>query len=292
MVRTLGCAPHHRRREYTFTVCSALRTDHPANAAYSGCRENTRAPLTADPRRRYTDIVMKPEEEIAEKYLKGQSLRCVKFEPDGNIPPDFRVGRKIGVEVRRLNQNYFDNSKPEALEELSIPLWYLIKSEASKLDNKYKGNSYWLFLEHNRPMNEKRRDTAKSIRKHLNNFLMSGKQTPVTLHVNDNLLIRVECASPSPGKLFRLGAHTDMDSGGALVSLYIENINHCISDKSTKISDYQNRYDKWWLLLVDFMMWGLDEDEIPVVKSGISSLRSFDRLLIISYGFGRLLFDM
>ncbi len=36
----------------------ALRASHPANAAYSGCREKDRAPLTADPRRRYVTLLL------------------------------------------------------------------------------------------------------------------------------------------------------------------------------------------------------------------------------------------
>ena len=83
-----------------------------------------------------------------------------------------------------------------------------------------------------------------------------------------------------------------MDSGGALLSMYIENINHCIKEKSNKISQYQNRYNKWWLLLVDFMMWGLDENDISIVKPSISTLGLFDRLFIISFSNGKLLFDM
>ena len=46
---------------------------------------------------------MKPEEKTAEKYLSALSLGPVTYEPDGNVPPDFKVGKSLGVEVRRLN---------------------------------------------------------------------------------------------------------------------------------------------------------------------------------------------
>ena len=67
---------------------------------------------------------MDESERIVEKYLLALELGTVVFEPDGNIPPDFSVGGRIGVEVRRLNQNYQNsNGRSQGLEELAIPLW-------------------------------------------------------------------------------------------------------------------------------------------------------------------------
>ncbi len=191
---------------------------------------------------------MNLEEIIAEDYLKGLSLGQIIFEPDGNIPPDFNIGKTIGVEVRRLNQNYFGNSEPEGLEQLSFPLWDLLEKESSKFDTKYKGNSYWIFIEYNRPNNESGKDTAKSIKKNLNNFLLGGGQTPADLIVNNNLTLSLYPSSPAPGNVFRMGGGIDHDSGGALLSMYIDNITHCINEKSNKVSSYLNRYEKWWLL--------------------------------------------
>ncbi|MDO9271654.1 MAG: hypothetical protein Q7T94_01375 [Rugosibacter sp.] len=66
---------------------------------------------------------MDDSERLAEKYLLALNCGEVVFEPDGNIPPDFSVDARIGVEVRRLNQNYEkSDGSIEGLEELAIPL--------------------------------------------------------------------------------------------------------------------------------------------------------------------------
>jgi hypothetical protein len=49
---------------------------------------------------------MNASERLALAYLHGLDLGPVEFEPDGNIPPDFVVGGRIAVEVRRLNQQH------------------------------------------------------------------------------------------------------------------------------------------------------------------------------------------
>lgn len=235
---------------------------------------------------------MKPEESIAEQYLLGLGLGQVVFEPDGNIPPDFSIGKTIGVEVRRLNQQYFGSSDPEGLEKLSFPLWDLIKKELSKFDSKYNGNTYFIGIEYFRPYNESAKATAKAIREKLNNFLLSGDTPPEDLPINSNLSFSLFLASTKPGRTFMMAGGLDHDSGGALLQMYIDNINHCIDQKSKKIGPYLNMYKDWWLLLVDVMGWGLDIKDNSLVKSKINSLKNFNRMVIIRYGNGQFLLDM
>lgn len=67
---------------------------------------------------------MRKSERLAQEYLSRLSLGEVIPEPDGNILPDFSIDGRIGVEVRRLNQNYTGGpGRPEGLEVLSISLW-------------------------------------------------------------------------------------------------------------------------------------------------------------------------
>jgi len=49
---------------------------------------------------------VKIEEEIVQEYLHKISTDVV-HEPDGKIPPDFKLNQIIAIEVRRLNKNLF-----------------------------------------------------------------------------------------------------------------------------------------------------------------------------------------
>ena len=51
---------------------------------------------------------MNKDEKIANTYLKSLGFQKLEFEPNGNIPPDFTINKKIGVEVRRLNKYFND----------------------------------------------------------------------------------------------------------------------------------------------------------------------------------------
>jgi len=238
-------------------------------------------------------IKMNQEESIAEQYLMGLGLGQVVFEPDGNVPPDFSVGRTTGMEVRRLNQQFFGSSGTEGLEELSYRLWDLIKNELSKFDSKFTGNTYLIDVEYSRPYNESFKATTKSIRKELDNFLISGDLPPIDLSINSNLSFSIISGKPIPGRTFALAGGLDHDRGGSILQMYIDNINFCIDHKSNKIEPYLNMYEDWWLLLVDDMGWGMDLiTDSAYVKSKINCLENFNRIVIIRNGDGKFLLDM
>lgn len=71
---------------------------------------------------------MDASEKLVESYLKG-IFTDVRYEPDGNVPPDFLADSRVAVEVRRLNQNHDDGSGkgPRGLEETAIPIWRRVR---------------------------------------------------------------------------------------------------------------------------------------------------------------------
>lgn len=235
---------------------------------------------------------MKVEERTAKGYLERLGFGGVRFEPDGNIPPDFSVGTSTGIEVRRLNQNYFGPDEPRGLEELAIPLWRILREATSGFDSQFDGRSYWVFAEYKRPSNKTSREAAKSVRDSLEDFLRRGGQAPDELVPDNNLRLAVHQSSPVQGQVFRLGGGIDQDSGGSLVPMYVDNISYCIREKSLKIAPYEDRYDTWWLLLVDFMGWGLDDRDELHIRSRIPSLERFDRLIVIDSQDGGLCLDL
>ena len=53
-----------------------------------------------------------------------------------------------------------------------------------------------------------------------------------------------------------LGAHTDDQEGGWVISEMVRNLDLCIAEKTKKIENYKSRYPEWWLILVDRVSFG------------------------------------
>jgi len=227
---------------------------------------------------------MKPEEAVIERHLLKAWGENIVYEPRGkDTTPDFLVNGVNAVEVRRLNQNFFNGEQTEGLEQLAFPLYDALKEVLASFESRYSGQSFWVFVNYERPLSKNIREIKVEMKKSLENFLQAGLSLPCILQVNENIEFQVYSAEPTNGKIFRFGGETDENAGGGVISVYIENINHCIADKSAKIKQYKSLYKEWWLYLVDFMELGLGYNEINEVKNAISDLDEFSKVVIISY---------
>ena len=205
---------------------------------------------------------MKWEEQIALDYLTACGHKEIVFEPDGNVPPDFSVGRSVAVEVRRLNEN----RSGKGLEQDGVPLHQALKSVLAEFDQPEEVDCYWLAYRFHRPVG-----TIKSIKQNtrqgLDQFLKTTPPTPHEIQLSVNISLTVLNANQKSFYRFRIMSWSDLDSGGWVKYLYPQNIHHCIQEKTAKIQPYWANYREWWLLLVDAIGISLDKIEISdVVK--------------------------
>jgi len=223
---------------------------------------------------------MNREEQIAEAYLKSLGLKNVVFEPDGNIPPDFSVDDTIAIEVRRLNQHYFTKDDVHGLEETRIPLFQLLESALREFDSQYKGCSYWVSIRFHRPV-EKGITNKKAIVKALTDFLQRPFPMPCDVQVTDNMFLHIFQNQDAAGKVFRFAGGTDRESGGWVMEEFKKNFDHCVEEKTIKIKDHHNKYNVWWLVLVDQIAHGFNESEKSKMKSMISVNSQWAKVIVL-----------
>jgi hypothetical protein len=226
---------------------------------------------------------MDRSERLAEKYLTGVGLGAVVFEPDGNIPPDFVVDGRIGVEVRRLNQNYTDGSgQPEGLEEVSIPLVQRLKRLLPTLGPSVHGESWYVCIDYSRPIGNWRLLESR-IRQGLLAFMRQPLRERTDIPVAPNVTLDLLLAGRDYGSFFVLGASGDNDSGGFVLAELEKNLRLCISEKERKIAPYRGKYPEWWLVLSDHIDFALDVEDREYFRSHImrNVPHSFARIVLL-----------
>lgn len=227
---------------------------------------------------------MKPEEQIVFRHLKKLYGENVVFEPEPNSTPDFAVNSFIGVEVRRLNQYFFQGEQPEGLEQISFPLIDAFTKTAKKLNSLYTGISYWVDIAYKRPLNTNIRQAKKDMELALKNFLdLEVSDFPYEISVNSEITFSFYESNPGNGKLFPAVGNYDSDAGGENISVYVENIRHCINVKSFKIGNRLQMYSEWWLYLVDYIELGLDTNEITKVVKMVDNIGNFNKVVVLSF---------
>lgn len=224
---------------------------------------------------------MKREERIAYNALKNLDSKFnIVYEPDGNKPPDFSINGSIAVEVRRLNQQYYnENGKQEGLEKISISLIQSIQTVLNKIGDLKTGNYYLLAITYSRPF-EKDKSLPTRIENDLRNYALNCESSTNFLFYGCNLSIIIFKTSTKLNRTFAICGQSGIDSSGVLNDIYIDNINHCILEKTQKINPYFQNYSQWWLLLVDAILPG--EINYTTISKSLLLNKCWQKIIIVS----------
>ncbi len=226
---------------------------------------------------------MNCDEEIVNKYLQTNVGGVIVHEPDGKIPPDFSIDSSIAIEVRRLNQHYYLGENTKSIEEMDIPVRKIFGRIIRNFPYENKGKSYFVGLRLDHPIKSFDKKTIKEVKIILENYLSSIMvDISVSYRVNSKITLYIDPAAPKPGKLFLPGGMINHSEGGFVIPIYFENINHCIDDKNKKTENYKQKYNEWWLILVDHLCYDLEFPNIEEIKKNIGNLRNFSKLIIIT----------
>jgi len=225
---------------------------------------------------------MKREEQLAYNYLTYQGYSKIKYEPDGNIPPDFLINETIAIEVRRLNQHYTANltDLPDPLEKLEFALIPRVNSILKEYPIGTNPNSVFVFVEFGRPLtvNKKLLNDIKSL---LEQHKMNDIHVITSVKISENLTIRFHPSSKKFSTLYVLGIVADNNSGGLVVSNIYHNLKLVIKEKERKILKYYNRYPEWWLLLIDFIGYGLDDFDFHQLGQYKINSSKFKKIILV-----------
>lgn len=223
---------------------------------------------------------MDKSEEIVEKLLKQMGFKSVIYEPDGNIPPDFLADHRVAVEVRRLNQNYESANGMQGLEETAIPLWQKLE----KLCNSFgrsEGESWFLCFRFSRPL-KPWKSLESDLRKALADFMAQPTRINGNIYRKDCFKIDVIRASEPAEYYFSMGASSDDQAGGLIVTEMLKNVAYCAEEKRYKSTKFRSKYPEWWLILTDHIALGLDNQNQQQFLAHAKRPDGWDKIVIVS----------
>jgi hypothetical protein len=226
---------------------------------------------------------MDESEQLAQQYLSSLNIGPVVFEPDGNVPPDFSIGGKIAVEVRRLNQNFeFPDGTRQGLEQLSIPLWKRFKSFLPSLGPSLNGECWYVGLDYRRPL-EQWRTLDPLVRSQLRTFMAQPVRSQTTLRVTPSLSLDLIRSGKDHGSFFVLGASSDDDSGGWVMGEIERNLRLCVAEKERKIEPYRSKYSTWWLVLPDHIDYAMQDEDRSAFRCEVMPRipHRFDKIVLL-----------
>jgi len=222
---------------------------------------------------------VKIEEEIVQEYLHKISTDVV-HEPDGKIPPDFKLNQIIAIEVRRLNKNLFAGQFSKGLEEDQHSLVDGLSEIIKEFDSPIPADNYGIELRISRPT-PKINKLKSAARKELRSFLENKPNMPFEIKLSANVSIILSKDNRKSLKVFHIAVISDQGHCGWTAPDYVENINFCILEKTTRIQKYKFKYPEWWLVLIDSLAVGIKEPEKTFVIQHIIKGADWKKIIVI-----------
>ena len=60
-----------------------------------------------------------------------------------------------------------------------------------------------------------------------------------------------------------------------------KNIRYCAAEKLRKVSKVRSRYPEWWLTLVDYVGFGIDDYDLEMFRNQVRIEHDWDRIVVI-----------
>ncbi|HEY1929855.1 MAG TPA: hypothetical protein VGG92_20485 [Caulobacteraceae bacterium] len=221
---------------------------------------------------------LNPSEALAARYLTELNIGIVVHEPDGNAAPDFSVGRRLAVEVRRLNQNHETGGAYAGLETAKAAILARTRKVLPRFGPAPEGRGWWVSYYYWRPLD------WKAFKAHLPKVLAAFKEAPredgVRIRVTPTFEMEIERRDSVAANYYTLATFVDRDEGGFVVSEIIRNLNLCITEKDGKIAHCRDRYAEWWLLLPNHIGPDVDPASLDILHQHVD-LKGFDQVILL-----------
>lgn len=224
---------------------------------------------------------MDSTERLVYEYLTSQGFSDIVYEPDGNVPPDFVIDGLVAIEARRLNQNEETAGRLRGLEQTAIPLRTLIEKQLTSMGPSTTGVSWFVFYTFRRPL-PPWKELERALKQTLTEFKDCPSPAPTLTVVTPMFNVRFIRASAVHRDIFVLGGWVDYNSGGFIVAEMSRNLSICIEEKSRKVAKVRHKYQQWWLVLVDYIGYGLTESDREQLRELTKAKGPWDKVILVN----------
>jgi hypothetical protein len=211
------------------------------------------------------------------EHLVKRGCSDIVYEPDGKVPPDFRVDGAIAVEARRLNQH--DSTGEHGLEETRIPLTMRLSSLIRSMPS-VSADTKWIGIDMRRPL-PAWIEVVPKVREFLSR-IDAGKSRQGSTVAIGNLELEYHTSSSSESGAFKVATILDRDWGGLVLANLLHNLDLCVAEKSRKTAAYRAGYEQWWLALVDTIGYHLEEPERQELREAFTLQHDWDQVVLIN----------
>jgi len=225
---------------------------------------------------------MDKAEKIVEQYLISKSYETVVYEPTVNATPDFLVDGRIAVEVTRLNIHYDDHLlEPYAHVQHLIPVYQSLRNMLLKFGPSIDGESWLVFFSLMHPFKGWGAIRA-AVKSELDAFYACKNRENCSFKVAESIEITLRKAHKQMETFYFYAGGSEDFQGCLVISEMNRNIQIAADLKSVKIKSEKEKYDQWWLALVDGIGCGISGQDFEQLLSMPLNRLDWNKILLVN----------
>ena len=228
---------------------------------------------------------MNQEEKITSLYFNNLGHKnLVPFPLGKNEPPDFSLN-KIGIEVRRLNDDYL--YKKNRNNNLDIILYNFTKNMVNEIRDKVIHKSLILTAKYRYSIRKEKLKKGKGeiYKKSLNSLLSIINSYDVfenELEISDEIRLKISIQKSNEPRII-CGYPRNIDGAKFMMPTLIHSIEHIIKEKNRKIEHLESDFKENWLVLVDHLnLHFLEKDEEMYIENYNFNKMIFNKIIILT----------
>jgi len=225
------------------------------------------------------------------QYLTSQGFASVIYEPDGNVPPDFLVDGRIAVEVRRLNQHEDTGNGPRGLEHVQARVVAVLRGVCASIGPAASGVTWFLICQFRRPL-PRWRELRRALQSKLGSFVDTQETNSAWIEIVPRFRIQLWRSPEKQPNRFVVGALSDHDWGGFVLSEMRRNLLIVMDEKRRKVARVRSKYDVWWLVLANHIDCSLSARERQELRAMVSVDDPWERVVLVDPAHPERAFDL
>lgn len=227
---------------------------------------------------------MNEDEKHAYNFLISLNLGKLDQEPLGKSTfPDFVTQDNTAIEIRRLNNQYLVNDDFEGLPEVhKNDATRIVTDELSTYDFLIP-NSISVSLRIRRPFNlEKnaKRKFKKLLKERIEKATLD-KTFKESIQIVDGISITLFEGNSRLNNAYELNLMHDFDLGGDVTKNRYNALNIAVIEKNNKIDSVRDKFDRFWLVLVDHIFSRVDINSVIDLHRMPKIESDFERIILL-----------
>ena len=143
--------------------------------------------------------------------------------------------------------------------------------------------TYWISFHYERPL-ENLSEVRREVKRVLDNFIRNPSDSPQSFEIGPNFFLKILYLGPVielDHQRYAIASSHDRNRGGFVIPNLLRNLELCLERKNLSVAPHRSKYDRWWLVLIDYVALGIATNERDELEKHLPKKDFWEKIIIL-----------